>query len=158
MLNRLFNLRSSESSIFEINVPLIFRDQHPVDLKATMEKYMNRFKMNKEGGLKVHLGGHHRGFTKRSISNNAARVAEKQKAVQKEAASNQNTPTSSATGRRSAAIRSTCRAPGLLRSTRRTPDEAGRGQIQTPANSADEQASRMRKGGFYLDGTKDTRK
>merc|ERR1711924_381637 len=36
------------------------------------------------------------------------------------------------------------------------PDENGRGQINTPANRQ-MSGFRMRKGGFYLDGTKDTR-
>ena len=86
---------------FEINVPFI-----NVDLKVAAPEVESIWEAI--------------GFT--ATSNNAARVAEKQKAVQKKPRPTKNTPTSSATGRRSTAIPSTCRAPGFITiSSRRTP-------------------------------------
>ena len=83
---------------FEINVPFI-----NVDLKVAAPEVESIWEAI--------------GFT--ATSNNAARVAEKQKAVQKEAASNAKYATSRAG--RSTATRSTCRAPGFITiSSRRT--------------------------------------
>lgn len=122
---------------FEINVPFI-----NVDLKVAAPEVESIWEAI--------------GFT--ATSNNAARVAEKQKAVQKEAASNQKY--ADILGYWKEKYGYSKYVPGswfYYDQLSTDPDEAGRGQIQTPANRQ-MSGFRMRKGGFYLDGTKDTRK
>ena len=122
---------------FEINVPFL-----NVDLKVA--------------ALEVESIWEAIGFT--ATSNNAARVAEKQKAVQKEAAS--NAKYADILGYWKEKYGYSKYVPGswfYYDQLSTDPDEAGRGQIQTPANRQ-MSGFRMRKGGFYLDGTKDTRK
>ena len=122
---------------FEINVPFI-----NVDLKVAAPEVESIWEAI--------------GFT--ATSNNAARVAEKQKAVQKEAAS--NAKYADILGYWKEKYGYSKYVPGswfYYDQLSTDPDEAGRGQIQTPANRQ-MSGFRMRKGGFYLDGTKDTRK
>jgi len=122
---------------FEINVPFL-----NVDLKVAAPEVESIWEAI--------------GFT--ATSNNAARVAEKQKAVQKEAAS--NAKYADILGYWKEKYGYSKYVPGswfYYDQLSTDPDEAGRGQIQTPANRQ-MSGFRMRKGGFYLDGTKDTRK
>jgi len=122
---------------FEINVPFL-----NVDLKVAAPEVESIWEAI--------------GFT--ATSNNAARVAEKQKAVQKEAAS--NAKYADILGYWKEKYGYSKYVPGswfYYDQLSTDPNEAGRGQIQTPANRQ-MSGFRMRKGGFYLDGTKDTRK
>ena len=86
----------------------------------------------RRAGSRVHLGGHR---LHGDLQQRRARRREAEGRAEGSGALNQNTPTSSATGRRSALLLEV-RAGllVLLRSASTDPDEAGRGQIQTPAN------------------------
>jgi hypothetical protein len=96
------------------------------------------------------------GFT--ATSNNARRVEEKQKAVAKEAANAEKWGTILQYWKEKYGYSKYY--PGswfYYDQLSSDPDENGRGQINTPADRK-MSGFRMRKGGFYLDGTKDERK
>ena len=121
---------------FEVNIPIL-----NVDLKVAAPEVESIWEAI--------------GFT--ATSNNAARVAEKQKAVQKEAASNQKYADILAYWKEKYGYSKYYPGSWFYYDQLSTdPDENGRGQINTPANRQ-MSGFRMRKGGFYLDGTKDTR-
>ena len=95
------------------------------------------------------------GFT--ATSNNAARVAEKQKAVAKEKKNAEKFGDILAYWKEKYGYSKYYPGSWFYYDQLSTdPDENGRGQINTPANRQ-MSGFRMRKGGFYLDGTKDTR-
>ena len=97
---------------FEVNIPIL-----NVDLKVAAPEVESIWEAI--------------GFT--ATSNNAARVAEKQKAVAKERRTPRSSATSSPTGRRSTATRSTCRAPGFIMiSSRRTPTRPAAARSRRP--------------------------
>jgi len=96
------------------------------------------------------------GFT--ATSNNARRVEEKQKAVAKEAANAEKWGTILQYWKEKYGYSKYYPGSWFYYDQLSTdPDENGRGQINTPANRK-MSGFRMRKGGFYLDGTKDERK
>merc|ERR1719236_172710 len=121
---------------FEVNIPIL-----NVDLKVAAPEVESIWEAI--------------GFT--ATSNNAARVAEKQKAVAKEKKNAEKFGDILAYWKEKYGYSKYYPGSWFYYDQLSTdPDENGRGQINTPANRQ-MSGFRMRKGGFYLDGTKDTR-